>query len=38
MYFFEWNLMIVTPASVARLMMANGVIFENENISNEQIQ
>jgi len=35
MYFFEWDLMIVTPAIIAKLMMANGIIFENEGIQQD---
>ena len=38
MYFFDWNLMIVTPASVTRLLMANGIVFENEGINHDQTQ
>ena len=28
---FKWNLMLVTPIIVLKLMIANGVIFDNED-------
>ena len=35
MRFFNWDLMIVTPTNVLKLLLANGVIFENEKFQNK---
>lgn len=30
MKFFNWNLMIVTPTTILKLLLANGVLFDSE--------
>lgn len=32
MNFFKWDLMIVTPTVILKLIMANGIVFDNEDI------
>ena len=34
--FFEWDLMIVTPTAVVNTLLANGVVFDNEEIRSMQ--
>jgi hypothetical protein len=37
MEYFHWDLMVVNPTQVLKLMLANGVIFDNENIPQEKL-
>jgi hypothetical protein len=32
MQFFNWDLMIVTPTLIVNMMLANGIVFDNEEI------
>jgi hypothetical protein len=38
MKYFNWNLGIITPIMMLKLFLANGVIFDNEDISDDYKQ
>lgn len=32
MHFFKWDLMVVTPTLILKLLLANGIFFDNEDV------
>lgn len=38
MNFFRWDLMFVTPTIIVNSMLANGIIFDNEEIEREMLE
>lgn len=37
MIHFNWDLMIVIPTAITKLLLANGIVFDNEDIPTDLV-